>query len=84
MARKKVFVVGSGGREHAIAWKIAQSPNVKKIFCAPGNPGIAEVAECVDIDANNIRGLFNFAIKQKIAEKAKAALLARAIHAGQA
>ena len=62
----KILIIGSGGREHAIAWKIAQSPNVKKIFCAPGNPGIAEVAECVDIDANNIRGLFNFAIKQKI------------------
>ena len=62
----KILIIGSGGREHAIAWKIAQSPKVKKIFCAPGNPGIAEVAECVDIDANNIRGLFNFAIKQKI------------------
>lgn len=62
----KILIIGSGGREHAIAWKIAQSPKVKKIFCAPGNPGIAEVAECVDIDVNNIEGLFNFAIRQKI------------------
>lgn len=62
----KILIIGGGGREHAIAWKIAQSPKVKKIFCAPGNPGIAEVAECVDIDVNNIEGLFNFAIRQKI------------------
>ena len=47
----KVLVVGSGGREHAICWKISQSPKVDKIYCAPGNAGIAEVAECVDIKA---------------------------------
>ena len=40
----KILIVGSGGREHALAWKIAQSPLVKKVFCAPGNTGIAEVA----------------------------------------
>ena len=62
----KVLIVGSGGREHALAWKIAQSPLVKKIFCAPGNPGIAEIAECVDIEAENIEGLYLFAQKQKI------------------
>ncbi|MDQ1271839.1 MAG: phosphoribosylamine---glycine ligase [Planctomycetota bacterium] len=62
----KILIVGSGGREHALAWKIAQSPLVKKVFCAPGNPGIAEVAECVDIEAENIDGLYNFALKQKI------------------
>ncbi|MBM4054357.1 MAG: phosphoribosylamine--glycine ligase [Planctomycetes bacterium] len=62
----KILIIGNGGREHAIAWKIAQSPKVKKIFCAPGNPGIAEIAECVDIDVNNIEDLFNFASKQKI------------------
>ena len=62
----KVLIVGSGGREHALAWKIAQSPLVKKIFCAPGNPGIAEIAECVDIEAENIEGLYIFAQKQKI------------------
>ena len=43
----KVLIVGSGGREHAIAWKVAQSPKVDKIYCAPGNAGIAEYAECV-------------------------------------
>ena len=47
----KVLIVGSGGREHALAWKIAQSPRVEKIYCAPGNAGIAEYAECVDIKA---------------------------------
>ncbi|MFN3530907.1 MAG: phosphoribosylamine--glycine ligase [Candidatus Brocadia sp.] len=62
----KILIIGSGGREHALAWKIAQSPMVKKIFCAPGNPGIAEVAECIDIEAENIDGLYNFAMKQKI------------------
>ena len=61
----KILIVGSGGREHALAWKIAQSPMVKKIFCAPGNPGIAEVAECVNIEAENVDGLYNFALKQK-------------------
>ena len=62
----KILIVGSGGREHALAWKIAQSPMVKKIFCAPGNPGIAGVAECVNIEAENVDGLYNFALKQKI------------------
>ena len=45
----KVLIVGGGGREHAIAWKAAQSPRVEKLYCAPGNAGIAQVAECVDI-----------------------------------
>ena len=45
----KVLIVGSGGREHAIAWKVAKSSKVDKIYCAPGNAGIAEIAECVDI-----------------------------------
>ena len=43
----KILIVGSGGREHAIAWKVAQSPKAEKIYCAPGNAGIAEYAECV-------------------------------------
>ena len=47
----KILIVGSGGREHAIAWKVAQSPKVDKIYCAPGNAGISEYAECVDIGA---------------------------------
>ena len=50
----KILIVGSGGREHAIAWSVAKSPKVDKIYCAPGNAGIAEYAECADIilDAN--------------------------------
>ena len=47
----KVLVVGSGGREHALVWKIAQSPRVKKIYCAPGNAGMARQAQCVPIEA---------------------------------
>ena len=46
----KILVIGSGGREHALVWKIAQSPLVQKIYCAPGNPGIAGVAQCVPGD----------------------------------
>ncbi len=42
-----ILLVGSGGREHALAWKMRQSPLVDRLFCAPGNPGIAKVAECV-------------------------------------
>ena len=45
----KVLIVGSGGREHAIAFSVSKSPKVEKIYCAPGNAGIAGVAECVDI-----------------------------------
>ena len=57
----KVLIVGSGGREHAIAWKVAQSPKVEKIYCAPGNAGIAEVAECVPIGAMEFEKLAAFA-----------------------
>ena len=57
----KVLVVGSGGREHAICWKISQRPKVDKIYCAPGNAGIAEVAECVDIKAMEFDKLVAFA-----------------------
>ena len=53
----KVLVIGGGGREHSLVWKIAKSPEVSKIFCAPGNPGISEIAECIDItaDQTNLR-----------------------------
>ena len=57
----KVLVVGSGGREHTLAWKIAQSPRVRQVFCAPGNAGIASVATCVPIGADRIDELLAFA-----------------------
>ncbi|MEW6446823.1 MAG: phosphoribosylamine--glycine ligase [Bacillota bacterium] len=57
----KVLVVGGGGREHALVWKIAQSPRVEKVFCAPGNAGIARDAVCVGIKADDIEGLLAFA-----------------------
>lgn len=56
-----ILVVGSGGREHALVWKIRQSPRVKKIYCAPGNAGIAGMAECVPIAADDIPALLGFA-----------------------
>ncbi len=56
-----VLVVGGGGREHALVWKIAQSKNADKIFAAPGNPGIARHAECVGIAASDVKGLLGFA-----------------------
>jgi phosphoribosylamine--glycine ligase len=61
-----VLVVGSGGREHAIVWKIKQSPKVEKIFCAPGNGGIGEIAECIPIKAEDIYGLAQFASTNSI------------------
>ena len=57
----KVLVVGSGGREHALCWAIAKSPRCAKLYCAPGNPGIAAVAECVDVAAEDLDGLVAFA-----------------------
>ncbi len=57
----KILIVGSGGREHAIAWKIAQSPKADKIYCAPGNAGIAGIAECVPIGAMEFEKLASFA-----------------------
>ena len=62
----KVLVVGSGGREHAIVTKVAESKKVSKIFCAPGNAGIAELAQCVDIAATDIDGLVKFAKAEAI------------------
>ncbi len=62
----KVLVVGGGGREHALIWKIAQSPKVKTIFCAPGNAGIAELAKCIPIGAEDIDQLVEFAVKEAV------------------
>ena len=62
----KVLVVGGGGREHALVWKVAQSPRVTKIYAAPGNAGMAQQAECVPIKAEDIPGLLSFARSQAI------------------
>ena len=62
----KVLIVGSGGREHAIAWSVAKSPKVDKIYCAPGNAGIAEFAECVNIGAMEFDKLVEFAKENAI------------------
>jgi len=62
----KILVVGSGGREHSLVWKLAQSPRVDKIYCAPGNAGISGQAECVDIAADDLDKLVNFATSENI------------------
>ncbi|MCF8034946.1 MAG: phosphoribosylamine--glycine ligase [Desulfarculaceae bacterium] len=62
----KVLVIGSGGREHALVWKLAQSPTVEELYCAPGNPGMAGEAVCVDIASNDIAGLKQFALDKGI------------------
>lgn len=62
----KILIVGGGGREHAIAWKLAQSPKVEKLYCAPGNAGIAEVAECVNIRVMEFDKLVEFAKEHEI------------------
>ena len=62
----KILVIGGGGREHALVWKLAQSRQVTKLFCAPGNPGIAELAECVPLAVTDIAKLAEFAAAQKI------------------
>jgi len=61
-----VLVVGGGGREHALVWKIAQSPIVKHLYCAPGNPGIAQHAQCVGLNAEDITGILQFCREKKI------------------
>src|SRR5215472_5730737 len=62
----RVLVVGSGGREHALAWAIAASPLVDRLYCAPGNAGIAEEAECVPIPATDIAALVGFCRRERI------------------
>ena len=57
----RILVVGSGGREHALCWAIAASPLCNKLYCAPGNAGIAQEAECVPIAADDVAGLVAFA-----------------------
>jgi phosphoribosylamine--glycine ligase len=62
----RILIVGGGGREHVLAWKLSKAKRVRKIYAAPGNPGIAEVATCVDILASDIPGLLRFAEEKKI------------------
>ncbi|MBF0522760.1 MAG: phosphoribosylamine--glycine ligase [Candidatus Omnitrophica bacterium] len=62
----KILIIGSGGREHVLTWKIKQSSLVKKIYCAPGNGGMAQIAECVDLKDTDIPGLLKFAKEKKI------------------
>lgn len=62
----RILVVGSGGREHAIVWKIAQSPMVDKIYCAPGNGGISRIAECIPVKALDIEGMVRFSVENNI------------------
>lgn len=62
----KVLVVGGGGREHAICWKLRQSPRVTELYCAPGNAGIAQIATCVPIKATDIEGMVRFAKEEQI------------------
>ena len=61
-----ILVIGSGGREHALCWKIKQSPKVKRLYCAPGNGGIAQIAECVNISVDDVELLLQFALRKKI------------------
>ena len=62
----KILVIGGGGREHALVWKLAQSRQVTKLFCAPGNPGIAELAECVPLAVTDVAKLAAFAAEHQI------------------
>jgi phosphoribosylamine--glycine ligase len=62
----RVLVVGGGGREHALCWKIAQSPLVDEVLCAPGNAGIAEIAQCVPVSAEDLEGLRKLAIDRRV------------------
>ena len=62
----RVLVIGGGGREHSLVWKLRQSPSITRIFAAPGNAGIAELAECVAISASEVRLLMEFAQKEAI------------------
>jgi phosphoribosylamine--glycine ligase len=62
----KVMVIGSGGREHALTWKLAQSPLVSKVFCCPGNGGTSEIAENITIDPDDLNAMADFAVTEKI------------------
>ncbi|MBM4236047.1 MAG: phosphoribosylamine--glycine ligase [Firmicutes bacterium] len=62
----RVLIVGSGGREHALAWKLAGSPMLDQLFCAPGNPGTARVAKNIEVEAEDVKNITNWAIREQI------------------
>src|SRR5438270_12286834 len=62
----KILVIGNGGREHALAWKLRQSPHAHRIFCAPGNAGTSQIAENVPIRASDLPGLVGFARQKRV------------------
>src|SRR3989338_10501324 len=62
----KILVVGGGGREHALIWKLSQSQKISKIYCAPGNAGIELLAQCIPIESSDLSLLLDFAVSQKI------------------
>lgn len=66
MQKLKVLLVGSGGREHALAWKLSQSPRITQIYCAPGNAGIAQIAQCVPLRVDDIPSLVKWAVETQI------------------
>jgi len=66
MDQKKILVIGSGGREHAICWKLASSPKISRVFCAPGNSGISQHAACISLRVSDINGLVSFVKKEGI------------------
>ena len=62
----RILVIGGGGREHALVWKLVQSPHVDRVYCAPGNAGIARLAECINLKPTDLEGLANFAAAQHV------------------
>jgi len=62
----KILLIGNGGREHALAWKLSQSPLCEQLICAPGNAGICEIADCVNIKADDVDALVNFALREAV------------------
>ena len=62
----KVLVIGGGGREHAVIRKLKENPSIEKLFCAPGNGGIADLAECVNLKADDVRGITEFAVQNHV------------------
>ncbi|MCD4755191.1 MAG: phosphoribosylamine--glycine ligase, partial [Deltaproteobacteria bacterium] len=66
MDKKKILVVGSGGREHVLCWKLSSSSKISRVFCAPGNAGISQHAVCVPLKVSDINGIVSFVKKEGI------------------